>query len=925
MDDELWGNAWGATPETKTSTLSAAKPAASPGASPLWPTPSAPAPAFSDSWAAAPSWEATTTTTADDSGSGWGDSLEYEEQAPEPSTVPEADDEPEEQVIEYLHRPYSPSLDRQESIPHSPLPSSPPPEGSQTTDSHSDVQSPDVTARSSIEEISRDLPTTPRVVQTAPPPLSPPSGIDDSFGGFETGNKVRLGVAADDEEDPWTPAADDLTFTSGQDSSRVEVDPATAGDAWGSAWPAKHDDDASEVETAPAADEWELARARKERRDRKISPEVVSGYLSNWESAVTEIWPDAPPPRSEPSTEWRAPLEDIPELQSLRKLYRLPMLAMTLSSPPPILSPLPPFGSTQHFARQRAALKTTRVSAVSQLSPFAHLTSTRSIQMAHRLSSKPSVSVSKSSLDFGDGVVGVGWAWAHDEKKAESIPASTPSPAPRSSSPAPASASATPTGRFSGFWARARGSTEKSNLSQGSRPNTPVPLTSPSTSSLGEVANIAKPAADPVTPVDSPQPPSQFQAQPQPEPVQQPAPTETTSGVSRFFKRFSRAPTESEHTRLAISESVSLSTSDLEFLEDSVPDSSPKSLLDGGRGLTEFDALEAMLKSQPLPKSVPTLAPPPRLGTSSGIPSPLSAVPEDSKTGGDDLWDIFGAPPAVSNGRPSTPLLPPAAPSFTFPAPSLATTLAPSLTPKLTTPVGSAPASRSHTPRLPSVADLAAVVGGRGSHLRQTSFSTRAQQAFHADVPSLDSPAIPALAPPPSMGLAPPAEADLFADFVTGSVPSQDQSSSARLSFDDFGDFESSAPILAPPVSITAPPAIRSPSPPKPPSKTGTPVFMRTGTNITRISEPGTLPPLLPPPTAPSRSSTPSAMSIPPPPLRSEARAPPPQVNLFDFGASPPRIPVASFPTTTTTAPKPTTAPSKGGLSASDLSFFEGL
>ena len=101
MDDELWGNAWGAIPETKNSTLSATKPAASPGASPLWPTSSVAAPAFSDSWAAAPAWEASTTSsTAEDSGGGWGDSLEYEEQTAEPSTGPEVDAEPEEQVIE---------------------------------------------------------------------------------------------------------------------------------------------------------------------------------------------------------------------------------------------------------------------------------------------------------------------------------------------------------------------------------------------------------------------------------------------------------------------------------------------------------------------------------------------------------------------------------------------------------------------------------------------------------------------------------------------------------------------------------------------------------------------------------------------------------------------------------------------------------
>lgn len=99
MDEELWGNAWGSTTETKSSGLSVTKPAASPGASPQWPTSSVPPPTFSDTWTASPAWGAST-TTVEDSGGGWGNSLEYDEEPPEPSTAPEADAEPEEQVIE---------------------------------------------------------------------------------------------------------------------------------------------------------------------------------------------------------------------------------------------------------------------------------------------------------------------------------------------------------------------------------------------------------------------------------------------------------------------------------------------------------------------------------------------------------------------------------------------------------------------------------------------------------------------------------------------------------------------------------------------------------------------------------------------------------------------------------------------------------
>ncbi|CAE6447161.1 unnamed protein product [Rhizoctonia solani] len=932
MDDELWGNAWGSTTDTKGTTT---KVSDSPKLAPTWPTKPIPTPGLSDGWGTSSAWGASSTSVnLNDAGGGWGDSLEYENQASEPvashtePVVPiELGEESEEEYEQVVHLS---AVDHQTDIPHSPLPTSPPPESLRTT---TDSRSSSPSHRFSTEDPTQDLPVTPRVAQAAVPPSPPQPDLDNSFGGFETGNEARLRVTTGEEEDPWSPAAGDLTFPAVvHDSPRVETDSVVGGDAWGSNWQPK-----DERQDDQPLDEWEQARIKKERRDRKVSPEVLSGYLTGWESVVSEIYPDAPLPRSEPTTEWRSSMEEISELQTLRKLYRLPILATTLSSPPPMLSPLPPCSSLQIHSRQRAALKATRISAVSQLSPFAHLTSARSIQTAHRFSSKPSVSISKSSLDFGDDVVGVGWAWAHNEKTSEPKPIPAPvtiAPAPivAASTPSPTPATPTPTGRFSGFWARARGSTDKSSVGQGSRSNTPVPLTSPSTSSLGEATNSTK----------LPEPPaaesSSVLAQPQPvePPVPALAPAPATSGVSRFFKRFSRSnPVESERSRLATSESVSLSAEDLEFLADSVPDTTDKSLLDGGRGITEFDALEAMLRSKPLPKDVPALAPPPRvMAPSSGSPSPLAMVPESHNAGEDDLWDIFSGP---SNGHSSRSSLP--APPRVAPA-------AVSLTPKLTTPVSSAPGSRSHTPRLPSMADLSTIVGGKGSHLRQTSFSGRPQQAFRTDVPSLDSPPIPALPPPPgSTATTSLMETDPFDAFVSAPAgpPGQTQS---RISFDDFGDFESSGPVSIqassisspppltinfPPVttsSVTSPPPITfsSPPPPKPPPKTGTPAFIRMGANIQRVHTPPSLPPLLPPPghsniSTPSHSFTIASAPVIAPSLNP---TPQPQINLFDFGSSPPKnvpVPVPSFAQT----PKPTTTSRKGGLSASDLSFFEGL
>lgn len=82
MEDELWGNAWGSTTESKAPPSSGIKKSSSPNLTPAWPTTSVPATGLSDAWGTS-AWGASN-AGADDSGGGWGDSLEYDNQALEP-------------------------------------------------------------------------------------------------------------------------------------------------------------------------------------------------------------------------------------------------------------------------------------------------------------------------------------------------------------------------------------------------------------------------------------------------------------------------------------------------------------------------------------------------------------------------------------------------------------------------------------------------------------------------------------------------------------------------------------------------------------------------------------------------------------------------------------------------------------------------
>jgi hypothetical protein len=82
MDNELWGNAWGSTAEPKSPSSSENKSSSPTNPTAIWPTASVPTTGFSDAWGTS-AWVANS-ANVDDTGGGWGDSLEYDNQALEP-------------------------------------------------------------------------------------------------------------------------------------------------------------------------------------------------------------------------------------------------------------------------------------------------------------------------------------------------------------------------------------------------------------------------------------------------------------------------------------------------------------------------------------------------------------------------------------------------------------------------------------------------------------------------------------------------------------------------------------------------------------------------------------------------------------------------------------------------------------------------
>lgn len=425
-------------------------------------------------------------------------------------------------------------------------------------------------------------------------------------------------------------------------------------------------------------------------------------------------------------------------------------------------------------------------------------------------------------------------------------------------------------------------------------------------------------------------------------------PIQTPSAVSRFLGRFSRTKAGSSPRN-----SLALSTDDLEFLSDIVPSAN-----DEADEASQLRELSNMIGSSPLPtKLPPPLAPPPR-----APPRPPSTLPNNilpavrpiapPPTFNDDLMSVFNGlstserpgvfpvqsrsstpislsfsvhPPASSASRPISPQIP------------TAQKIEPQATGSSTSSRGAgrssspfdfAPStSRSHISLPPKRSPMAIMSSGSSS-------SNNSQSIFTLPPP-------PMLPPPPNSRMSssepvstsqPPSyptpqknvsnitDADEFSNFYSPPPlqPSVSLNTSASSAFFDQNLFSTSSNASIPKSNdffddfddfddfVSSP--IRTPSPPRPPSKTSS-----FGHNHKPSAQRATLPPL------PQVSPPPQIK--PPAPPRKGSRAADHQRSMslvMDAAAHTGRWP-------TPTSPLPTALPLPGASQSSFDGMFDGV
>ena len=440
----------------------------------------------------------------------------------------------------------------------------------------------------------------------------------------------------------------------------------------------------------------------------------------------------------------------------------------------------------------------------------------------------------------------------------------------------------------------------------------------------------------------------------------QPAP----SAVSRFLGRLSRAkPTTTSNQR----HSLALSSDDLEFLSDFVPSASDEHDDDGH----QLNALSSMIESSPLPmKLPPPLAPPPK-PSSIGQPVSLGGMPKPQSNLSNDLDALFNLttePPAASRPLPpatssvtlaSTVTSPPLAgltpvsttsqmvddplSSFmTFSRPqsrsqSTTDTIPPSTTTHLSfmkptcppiLPPPSGP-SRTHTPKVPLVAPPT-------MSLLSDSFDEDDEEFSAFD-------ALPPM--PRHLSGKSQYESSFSSPTSKRSFFSQEPPNSSNLmstSFDDFDDFVSyPAPSPSPPVPPAKSPPRQSAITPKVIPTLQRKVSVANHTRTEDVSEVDLLgdAPFI----KQARTSSTGPQSVPTSVRMnstsngvneiSRLSSPPAPPNfaqpLMSFPSNPAQSSIPSFKGTTAPAFMPSVSKQSTGraegLSAQDLSFFEGL
>ncbi|KAF7977079.1 hypothetical protein HWV62_4649 [Athelia sp. TMB] len=184
-----------------------------------------------------------------------------------------------------------------------------------------------------------------------PEPATPAatSNLDPDvlFGGFENG--FPGGVTTD----PWSLSS----------SAPTEF---ASDDHWGSAWAPEHEPQLelpTEADEEPS-DEWEAAREQKAKMDQYVPPELLASILQQ----CAELWPE--------STQETIDKEDYRADRSsgMSGVPGLEALASRIASDlPPLAVPPIPFARTHTFKSLSEALRLTRHLPMSRTSPMAYL------------------------------------------------------------------------------------------------------------------------------------------------------------------------------------------------------------------------------------------------------------------------------------------------------------------------------------------------------------------------------------------------------------------------------------------------------------------------------------------------------------------------------------------------------------------------
>lgn len=397
----------------------------------------------------------------------------------------------------------------------------------------------------------------PHPVQSTGDPIPTVSDSPDVGGGFEAAAPVK---EADEEiEDDGEAWADPINLT---------IDD---GDEWGAAWV---DTSAPEVPVGAEEppDEWESARQEKEKLNRAVPPEMMAALVQKCQEVSAELWPGTE--SDSDASNWRTGFDG---------LENITVLLNDLVPEDMALSPPMQFSQTATAKAVNNALKLTR-----------HMPLTRKSPMALLLSSKGSTDWERSvkaRKDIPMDDAPVGWRILEKDERAV-ITDSTRSKKPGA--------------RLLSFWNR-KGSSSIPSADAKVENARPLPMSARSSIESTKPQAPEKRDISPARTAAVLMPSSPVGSSSAAPDVMIPAVAPTSSAVSRFLNRFSRAKgVESER------KSIALSTDDLDFLSDIVPSAHDP---DDDKDDAQLKALSTLINSDPTPlptKLPPPLAPPPK-------------------------------------------------------------------------------------------------------------------------------------------------------------------------------------------------------------------------------------------------------------------------------------------------------------------------